>query len=1042
MPLVIKPRTLALLHKVERRRSGARFIATVIAAFDLADSRAIDSEQTLWPMLSQSLPEGTAVDTCMPKPRAELLIGGRLDFADQTGLLLEAELAGIRKSLAVFGDRWWTVEGDTYVPTRPRAIRDLLLGPQRAFGGEGHPTNPAGQGFGAEDRIGAGRPVPLPNVERPDLLIHSILDAPPPAQFGPMDVMAPERQRLAGTYDGAWLRDVAPALADDVHPDFFLTAPQEQRFAGYLTGNESYRLRNFSPSAPLLEGRLPGLRPRAFLGQTEARWSEMELSLDTVWLMAGARRGVLVWHGVVPVDDIEGKDVTDVMLAYERLGQEPRPLSHYAEVRRLRCDPDLAPRYAFSEWQLTPPRDPVIDERRRAARRAKAQQRLALNAEMMAFVTNRALDRAGVPQALRPPPPQGLDPDPVLLPTEEDLAEGDFDLGELLDQIEAKTAQATEQMQHAAEKGQPVLDAMARLHAPDAGEGELDALLTALQGLDGGDLGAALDGTLGGQTPSPKGFEEEAAASPAMADALEQARKAQDWRSSLLSGLKPDDDETLFQQATARFLRLPEARPLAAARAGLADLAKSPLPRLPDDFADPPPQSLSGQPITDLLAQLETPFAEQPAAKADIEEKLAQADSRIREALPGLGGEGNALDNLLLELASGAAPSSGSARERLEDIPRQIAEGAKLIDDMEPLMESGMADMRRAAPSALFPEKPMAPRIAKRVGDFVHQHAREGLDLRGRDLAGVDLAGIDLSGANLSGAFLERANLARASLRGADLSGAVLTEARLEETDLSDANLINANLSRVRAHRVRLDRARCSGGLLMEADLSSSSAIGASLSDMQFMEADLADANFSEARFLDLVFIRVRAPRLRLDRASVRRCQWLEGDLTGARMDGAHLDRCAFIKLTAPGLRAVSSDLRHSSFLGGAKMQGADFSDALVSDASFFGADLSGAKFRRTVGDRALFCEAKMALADFRLASLRRTLFDNAQLDGADFAGAQMLEAQLHRAELSGALFRRASLFGADLTDASLAGADFTGANLTNSPLSLETVNG
>ncbi|MEW6256040.1 MAG: DUF2169 domain-containing protein [Pseudomonadota bacterium] len=1042
MPLVIKPRSLALLHKVERRRSGARFIAAVVAAFDLADSSAVDSEQALWPMLAASLPEGAAVDMCMPKPRAELLIGGRLTHPDQTGMFLEAELAGIRTSLAVFGNRWWVQEGGAYVATKPQSISDLLLGPQRAFGGEGHPANPVGLGFNAVDRIGAGAPVALPNVERPDALIHSILDVPPPAQFGPMDIMAPERQRLAGTYDAAWLRDVAPALADDIHPDFFLMAPPGQRFWGHLVGDEPYRLRNFSASAPLIEGRLPGLRPRAFVGQTADRWSEMELALDTVWFMAGARRGVLVWHGVLPVDDIEGKDVSDVMLAYERLDQTPRPIAHYADVRRVRCDPDLAPRYAFSEWQLTPPRDPAEEERRRAARRAKAERGAALHAEMMAFMTTRALDKAGVPEALRPAAPGGADPDPLLLPTEEDLAEGDFDLGDLLDQIEAKTTQATELMRRAAEKGQPVLDAMARLHAHDAGESELDALLTALQGLDGGNLSAALDGTLGGQAISPKGLEEEAASSPVLSAALEQARNAQDWRSALLAGLKPEGDETLLEQAKARFLHLPEASPLAAARAGLADLAKSPLPALPDDFEEPPPQSLSSRPISDLLAQLDAPLAEKPEARAEMEAKLAAADSSLRAALPALGAEGHALDTLLLELTSGAPPAHGSSRERLGDIPRQIAEGAKLIDDMEPLVESGIADMRRAAPSAIFPERPMAPRIAKRFGDFVHQKAREGLDLSGRDLAGVDLAGIDLSGANLAGAFLERANLARARLRGADLSGAVLTEARLEEADLSDANLTGANLSRVRAHRVRLDRARSSGGLLMEADLSSSTAIGVVLTDMQFMEADLTDANFTEARLLDLVLIKVRAPGLRLDRASVRQCQWLECDLSGARMDGAHLDRCAFIRLTAPGLRAVSTDLRHSSFLGGAQLAAADFSDALLSDASFFGADLEGARFRRSVGDRALFCEARIGQGDFRLASLRRTLFDNAQLNGADFAGAQMMEAQLHRAELTGAFFRRASLFGADLSDAMLAGADFTGANLLNSPLALETTHG
>lgn len=1045
MPLVIKPRTLGLLHKVERRRVGARLILSVMAAFDLAAPERLDGEQALWTMAAACLPEACPLDMCMPKPRGEVLIGGRLEAPQSDAVLLEAEIGPVRKSLAVFGDRWWTVSGGAYVATAPRPITDLLLGPQRAFGGAGHPANPAGQGFGAADRFGAGEPVALPNIERPDRLIHAPDDAPPTAAFGPIDLMAPERQRLAGTYDADWLRDVAPALADDIHPDFFLTAPADQRFATYLAGDETYRLRNFSPSAPYLEGQLPGLRPRAFVGRNDGQWIEADLALDTLWLMAGARRGVLIWHGVVPVLDIEGKDVSDIMLAYERMADPPRSIRHYAEVRRLRSDPEEGPRHAFSEWQLTPEADPEREARRRSARADAARDRAERQARAMAFLTNRQLDAAGVPASLRPPPPEP-EADPLLLPTAEEIAEGDFDLGDLLDMIEAKSAAAQAQMRAAAEKAQPVLSAITRLDAPGAGPGEVDALLASLSAYDDGALSAALDAGAGQAQAEFRGGEGDEDAPEALRAALAKAKGALDWRSAIASGLPQEDADARLEAAKGRFLGLPESAPLADVRASLSAAGTLPRPAFPPDAPPPQPDRPdAGLSIGSLLDRL-AGEPDLPAGEADrMAAKLSTADGAIRAALPGLSVEpgGSALEALISDLSTSAPEApTGSLDSRLASAEAQIAEGLTLIDAMAPMLEEGMARMRLAAPQAAYPERPMAPRIAKGFGDFVLEQARAGLDLRGRDLAGVDLAGADLSGVDLTGAFLERANLARARFTGANLSEAVLTEARLDHADFSDAQFGGANLSRIRAVAARFDRARFNGGLVLEADFSGARAVGAVFSDMRFVGTNLSGADLSEARLQDVVLLRVKAADIRLDRASLRQCQGLECDLSGAWLEGAFLDRCAFVALVAPGLKAAQSDVRGTAFIGGAKLAGADFSGGLAGEASFHGADLTGARFGRASCDRTLFCEAALAGSDFRLASLRRALFDNAVLSHADFGGAQLMEAQLHRADLSAAFFRLANLYGADLSDAMLTGADFSGANLTNSPLALETVHG
>ncbi len=1039
MPLVIKPRPLAVLTKVERRIEGARYIATVMVAFDLADSSRLDGEQALWLMAAQALPPGGALDTGMPKPRAELLIGGRIQAPDRTGLLLEAEVGGLTKRLAVFGDRWWTGSAGGYTATLPRPLDDLLLAPDRAFGGPGHKLNPAGRGFDAAGRIGAGAPVALPNVEDPAALIHGPDDAPAPAGFGPLDVMHPERARLAGTYDQAWVEHVAPALAADIHPDFFMSAPPDQRFGDYLRGGEPYRLRNFSSAMPELTGHLPALRPRAFVGRTNQPWVEMTLRLDTLWLFAGARRGVLVWHGLVPVADLDGRDVTDLMLAYERLDEAPRALEHYAQVRALRTDPETAPRYAFSEEQLSPAPDPVAAARRRAARSALAHARAAVAAEASNFLLTRQLDRLGVPAALRPPPAVP-DPDPLLVPTPEDIAEGTFDLGELLDGVERKSRAAHDALRTLSDQGTPVLSAMADLQRPDAGSAAVDALLASLAPLGAADVGGTLDAATGGR-PIPLPDLDGEAPPESLVAGMGTAAQAGDWRSLLADALQGADDDVILAAARARFLALPEAGPFAAARGALTTARQLEMPPMPERPADapaaaPPPPA---DPVAALLAQLEASPDMPSDTRAALAAQVAQAEQGLSAALPGLAGGGRSPLDLLLDAVAPAAAQDGPPQDRLARGQADLAGAEAVMDEAEPRLAAGLAALRLNAPEPAYPQEVFSAHVARRFGDLVLEEARAGRSLRGRDLAGANLAGADLSGLDFTGAFLEQANLANARLVGAILVEATLCGARLDHADLSGADLTRANLCGVDAPAVVLAGARLDGTRLMRAHLAGARMRGAILCNLSLLEVTLPGADLTEARLDDIMVLKSDLTGAVMTRARLRQCQFLQVEMAGADLSGAFLDRCCLMSVRAPGLTAREADLRGSVFIGGTVLTEGGFDGALASDCSFFGADLTAARFAGAVLDRSLFGDARLAGADFRLASMRRVFADGAGLAGADFVGAHLMEAQLHRADLTGALLRGANLYGADLSDADLSGADFTDANLTNTVLALET---
>ncbi|WP_341988662.1 DUF2169 domain-containing protein [Azorhizobium sp. AG788] len=1044
MPLVIKPRPLAVLTKVERRRRGAQYLVTVMAAFDLADSSRLDGDQGLWVMAAQALPTGGALDTGMPKPRAELLIGGRIQAPDSAGLLLEAQVGGLTKRLAVFGDRWWRLGAMGYEATAAQPLSDLLLGPDRAFGGPGHRLNPAGLGFGAAARIGDGAPVALPNVEDPAALIYAVDDEPAPAVFGPMDVLHPERARLAGTYDQAWVEHVAPALADDIHPDFFMTAPPDQRFPAYLRGDEPYRLRNFSRDMPDLSGQLPALRPRAFVGRTGQEWVELTLQLDTLWLFAGARRGVLCWHGGVPVADMDGKDVTDLMLAYERMADPPRSHAHYAEVRRLRTDPETAPRYAFSEGQLSPEPDPREAARRVAARTTQARDRALRDAEATDFLISRQLDRLSVPMALRPPPTTP-DPDPLPLPTPEDLADGAFDLGAMLDAIEAKTRIAHESLRQLAEQGQPVLDAMADLKRPGVGTAQIDALLASLAPLGGPDIAASLD-EAASQRPAPAPDLDGDPMPPALDTALAAAAVAGDWRALLADALQGADDAAVLAAARARFLQLPESSPLADARASLDTIdaiALPPMPEPPEDARPTPPPPADA--VAALLASLAASPDMPPEQGAALAAQVAGVERKLIEALPGLAPQAgrSALDLLLEQLApTDPAAADQSADARMAQGKGDLTLARAEIEAAEPRLMAGIAALRLNAPEAAYPQELFSPHVARTFGDLVLAEARAGLDLRGRDMAGANLAGADLSGLDLTGVFLEGANLANARLTGARLVDATLTQARLDHADLSQTDLTGANLCGVDAPAVRLAGARLEGTRLMKAGLRGARMAGAILRDIQALEVDLDGADLTEARLEEVMVLKGTLRGAMFARAQLRQCHFLQAEMVDIDFSGAFLDRCGLLAVNAPGLRAVDADLRGSNFVGKAVLTGADCSGALASDCSFFDAILSGARFAGAVLDRTAFGAADLAGANFRLASLRRVFADGADLTGADFVGAQMMEAQLHRANLVRATLRGANLYGADLSDAELGGADLTGANLTNTVLALETSHG
>ena len=258
-----------------------------------------------------------------------------------------------------------------------------------------------------------------------------------------------------------------------------------------------------------------------------------------------------------------------------------------------------------------------------------------------------------------------------------------------------------------------------------------------------------------------------------------------------------------------------------------------------------------------------------------------------------------------------------------------------------------------------------------------------------RDFTGVDLSEIKLMGVNLAGVVLREATLNVANLTGsnlsqADLSGAKLNVARLSGANLSQSNLSRAtlnvaNLIRVIAPGVNLNQASLVRTELIRAELSGSNLQGCNLSDADLRETRLRHANLTQAN---------------LSQADLRGCVLTSAYLTQANLHAANLNRA---NLQGADLR--EAELRHAN----------------LNRANLAGANLSGANLRW----------ADLSGADLRWADL----------SGAKLSGATLVGANLANANLSNASFVHADLTQASLIQADWIGADLTGVTLTGAKL-------
>ncbi|MHB8885016.1 MAG: DUF2169 family type VI secretion system accessory protein [Methylovirgula sp.] len=1041
MVRIIKPTTLGILLRTQRRGKGALYTISALGLFDVAKPGIFLSEQAMWPAVMKELPEGAVFDPGMPKPQGELLVAGHVKAPNGSAvraMMLEIGLGSIAKRVAVFGDRYWMPGAGGFVFTEPQPFSEMKIDLRRMYGGANHPQNTLGVGYQAVRLIDAQQISPLPNFEDPRRLIRSVEETPPPVGLGPIDMQARDRMKYAGTFDKAWQENIAPHPPLDTDPRVYSMAPEDQRIAGYFVGDEPLRVYGMTGDEPSYAGCLPGLRARAFVMRTSepAGLFELDMKLDTVLLLGSHRKGVVVFRGTIPVADVDAKDAAAVMIAYERIHDAPRPIEHYAEVYRLRTDPEQGRKYVFAESQLTPERSDAEKLHRRQAREEYTRAIAERFADGMHLMTKRQMALAGLPESLVPAKPEPL-PLPVLLPTPEELECGDVDLAELIDGMETLGREAREKLEAIRDQAE----------AAQGSNGALDfnKLLKDLDGNAGFEAGPLRKSLEVSKAELPSLDELLATLADAPAEAKGRATDAAGIVNRILQDgmLDPPpaaNDEAAFQDACSRFLEERDAGIIGKmygsfdqARKTLGDLAPQDMPTSPK----------APEPFSALMASLTSqPETDSPSGEPrfDATPQLTDIDRQLRAKFPALAARSEQSFEALLNDLSTMAPTT--VIKSAADVPAFLDDAEQRVAGAEAQLKNGLAQLRRIAVEPTFPDQPLAPAVALRFGLFVRDQWRQGADLRGRDLAGADLSGMDLGGADLTGAFLERANLSRANLQGARCEQAVFAGTRLDGACFDDAMLNGANLSRVSAKMTSFKRANLENINAIEAKF-----LGADFEAARFAESQLIKANFTGARLVGALFkkmIFVQTPFDQVDASSAvfERCQIVDCSAEALRLRNGSFLRCAVVKFRAAQADFSGAMLDGTGFASGADLPGARFDGASLRGVTLQAANLTGASFIRARLDGAVVSESQIADSNFTCASLKRAQFIGADLSRCDFFAANFFEAQLRRANLRGARLRSANLYSTNFADSDLTGADLTASNHNKSQLALETSHG
>lgn len=313
---IVKPDNLSLLFRTMPREESVRLVLSAYAAFSLLPGeRGLLSEQDMWRRILKCLGEMDVFDTGHPKPRAEFLVHGNCHALNRApAARVTAQVGGIAKTLNVFGDR--LMHGHTVSDPKPFSVMPLTW--EHAYGGPAFADNPQGIGHGG------GTTRAVPNVMAEGERFDSPASTCIPSSFAALPMDRPQRLKHGGTFDRVWRRTMFPNMPADTAAEIWMTAPEDQRFPRFLTGDEDILAKGMHPEHAELHGRLPGVRARIFVAAKPdpERFIDIETRVDTVWLFPELAFAVVGHRGETFIPDSDRGDLVTLVAGWESLTGE------------------------------------------------------------------------------------------------------------------------------------------------------------------------------------------------------------------------------------------------------------------------------------------------------------------------------------------------------------------------------------------------------------------------------------------------------------------------------------------------------------------------------------------------------------------------------------------------------------------------------------------------------------------------------------------------------------------------------------------------
>ncbi|MGJ7606198.1 DUF2169 family type VI secretion system accessory protein [Variovorax sp. LT1R20] len=837
---VLKPQALGLSTRpIEfRKRFGLSISACLYLPFAQGERGTLWAEQSMWSFLGKEMAQ-PLIDEGVAKLTPEFLVHGRAftspDRAD--GCAVRARFGTREKTLLVLGDRYW----DGTRPSAAQPFAQMPLDWSRAYGGPDFAPNPGGRGRQKTDGVAW-----LPNIELPGDRLLRPDQAVAPAGMGALDVMHPQRVQYRGTYDADYLKQHAPGFAPDTDWRYFNLAPSDQWMGEALVGDEPFSFENMHPDKRLVEGRLPGMRARVFVGYRmevgEPKVREVPLRLTTVWFFPHAERCIAIFQGLAEVGTDDGSDVVSLMGAVERVGQA-RTDAHYLDAAAKRADPKMGAVYALVDSDLLPEGASTLDPEVEAAKSPFALEGFQGEAQRRRAELDVEIAREKVVA-------MGKDPDAlgIRMPPREKVPTGDALPAYLLQKMKEAEAQkwaAIEDAVTAVEKALAFAEEnkidIASLQHRGPPTYDPDKHLVQMQ-------------ALASSTTQP----------PDLRPLFPKLCRIEDaHRAGYLQSAHMQPPAFAMPAEEAATLRSEMAR---ASAAGIKFFAGIDL-----TGAD-----LSGLDLRDV----------------NFEGAWLESVNFAQTNLSGANLSGAVLAHANLQGAIAIGAKFAKANLGKAVLAHGVFDDADFTEAT--LMHCAFADtqMRRARfAKANLLETSWGN--ADWTGALLAGQLFHKLDLRGMrwpeaDLSACNFLHSDLSGVDMHEAKLDAATFATSRLDGAKLMGAqcvgtvTVKDSSLVGADLSQANLRNFNFGACDLRGAKLVRAVLDGANLCEAqlegaDLRLSSAKGALLRKAGCVNALLSGVNFSDAIF--------QSANLR--GADLRRSNLFGADLSRVRLDGS-----------------------------------------------------------------------------------------------------------------------------------------------------------